>query len=71
MTLDETLVAMSQACIKHLSLADRLLVASATLAAPERMATLLSSYAGQRFSEAEFAALALRLAKQLKNTRES
>jgi len=60
-----TITQMAQATARHLSKEDALLVAAMALKHTRPFAVLLSAHAGQEMKGAQFAALALGIAKRL------
>lgn len=62
---DEKLNQLARACAKHLSERDVSFLAKVIHESADAWARLISVYAGTCVSEADFAALALRLAKQI------
>lgn len=66
MIVEENLRLMAAAVRRHLSIADRQLILDAANAEPERFATLISSRAGARLTERDFAAFVLSCAKRVR-----
>lgn len=65
MTRDELIKSMAASVVDHLSVADVMTVARASLAAPERMMAYLNTMQGKAWTPPEFAAYALHCAKRI------